>query len=466
VTPPNATIGNVSAATHTAVATILERCQALSRFSEVPGATRRAFLSAPMRACHAEIAKWLAPLGIATRIDAAGNLHAVYPAAVPLASDSAANSVARPSLDQSVPTFLIGSHLDTVPNAGAYDGVLGVVLAVALLESLAGRRLPFAIELLGLSEEEGVRFGVPFIGSRALVGRLDEDLLRRTDAHGISVRHAIEDFGLQPSAIPQAALGPNILGFLEFHIEQGPVLEDLGLPLAVVDAIAGQSRLEFIFSGRTNHAGTTPMHLRHDALAGAAEWIGAVERSAQSVPGLAATVGVIEAKPGATNCIAGQVRVSLDVRHASDAARRAAASGLIQIAMQIARARKLQVEHKTLLEQPATPMHPFLVDRLARSLTAIGCQPHRMASGAGHDAMILAERVPSAMLFLRTPGGVSHDPTETVAPADIAKALACGLHFLLQLSESPDFLHHKYLQSESMKPDSLIPDSEKRTRRA
>jgi len=465
VTTPNATIRNVRAASDTAVATILERCQTLARFSEIPGATRRTFLSAPMRECHAEIAKWLAPLGVATRIDAAGNLHAVYPAAVSPASDSIANSVAGSSLDQSVPTFLIGSHLDTVPNAGAYDGTLGVVLAVALLESLGGRRLPFAIELLGLSEEEGVRFSVPFIGSRALVGRLDEDLLRRTDANGISVRHAIEDFGLQPSAIPQVALGSNVLGFLEFHIEQGPVLEDLGLPLAVVEAIAGQSRLEFIFSGRTNHAGTTPMHLRHDALAGAAEWIGAVERAAQSVPGLAATVGVIEAKPGATNCIAGQTRVSLDVRHASDDTRRAAASGLIQIAQQIARARKLQVEHKTLLEQPATPMDPFLVERLAQSLSAIGCQPHRMASGAGHDAMILAERVPSAMLFLRTPGGVSHDPAEAVAPADIAKALACGLHFLQQLAESPDFLHRKYLQPESLKPDSLT-DSEKRTRRA
>jgi allantoate deiminase len=413
----------VPTATDTAIAKVLERCQTLARFSELPGSTRRTFLSTPMRDCHAEIGKWLATLGIQTRIDAAGNLRALYPAA---SSDA--------------PAFLIGSHLDTVPNAGAYDGILGVVLAVALLESLEGRRLPFAIELLGLSEEEGVRFGVPFIGSRALVGRLDEELLARQDAHGISVRHAIEDFGLQPSAIPQAALGPNVLGFLEFHIEQGPLLADLNLPLAVVASIVGQSRLEFTFTGHANHAGTTPMHLRRDALAGAAEWIGAIERAAKAVPGLVATVGAIEAQPGVANCIAGQARVSLDVRHASDETRRAAATGAIQIAQQIARSRKLQVAHKTLLDQRATPMDPFLVDQLASALSAIDCQPHRMASGAGHDAMILAEKVPSAMLFLRTPGGVSHDPSETVEPADIAKALACGLRFLDQLSQSTDFL--------------------------
>jgi allantoate deiminase len=241
-------------ATEGATAKILSRCQTLARFSEDRDGTRRTFLSPPMRDCHKEIAQWLEPLGVSARVDAAGNLRGLYPGIAPDA-----------------PRLLIGSHLDTVPNAGAYDGILGVTLAVALLEGLEGRRLPLAIEVLGLSEEEGVRFGVPFIGSRALVGRLDEELLNRRDANGISVRTAIEDFGLRSAEIPQAGLPSDALGYLEFHIEQGPVLEDLGLPLAVVEAIAGQSRLEFTFTGRANHAGTTPMHLRYDSLAAAAE---------------------------------------------------------------------------------------------------------------------------------------------------------------------------------------------------
>ena len=283
---------------------VIERCLKLASFTENAGSIRRTFLSPPMRDCHEEIAQWMKPLGASVRIDAAGNFRGVYPAARPNA-----------------PRLLIGSHLDSVPDAGAYDGVLGIVLAVALLEELHGRKLPFSIEVVGFSEEEGVRFGTPFIGSRALVGTLDEQVLNVRDAQGISVRNAIENFGLNPDEIPQAKLGSDMLGYLEFHIEQGPVLESLNQPLAAVEAIAGQSRLEFTFCGRANHAGTTPMHLRRDAIAGAAEWIGTVERVAQEVPGLVATVGKIEAKPGATNVIAAEARLTLDVRHGSDETR-------------------------------------------------------------------------------------------------------------------------------------------------
>src|SRR5438874_3042359 len=229
------------------------------------------------------------PFGAQVRVDAAGNFRGFYPGE-----------------QSSSPRLILGSHLDTVPNTGAYDGTLGVVLAITLLEALEGRKLPFGIEVVGFSEEEGVRFGTPFIGSRALVGRLDQELLDARDAQGISVQKAIENFGLNPEKLPQAELENNTLGYLEFHVEQGPVLEKLNLPLAVVEAIAGQSRLEFTFRGRANHAGTTPMHLRCDAIAGAAEWIGAVERVAQRVPGLVATVGRISAKPGAANVIAGE----------------------------------------------------------------------------------------------------------------------------------------------------------------
>jgi allantoate deiminase len=376
-----------------------------------------------MRECHAEIARWMEPPGAAVRIDTAGNLRAVYPGREP-----------------SAPRLLIGSHLDTVPNAGAYDGILGVVLAIALLEELQGRRLPFAIEVVGFSEEEGVRFGAPFIGSRALVGRLDKNILSRYDADGISVRQAIENFGLNPDEIPQCEIKSDVLGYLEFHIEQGPVLEELNLPLAAVEAIAGQSRLEFSFIGRANHAGTTPMHLRRDAIAAAAEWIGAVEREAQGVKGLVSTVGKIEAKPGAANVIAAAARLSLDVRHKVDEIRARAVDNLIGRAHEIAERRRLTVRQNVLLSQNAVAMDPLLTAEIERAIAKTGCKPHAMVSGAGHDAMILAEKVPAAMIFLRTPGGISHDPTESVAVEDVERAIECGLHLLDQLASSPEFI--------------------------
>jgi allantoate deiminase len=375
-----------------------------------------------MRDCHRELAGWMEPLGADVQVDAAGNFRGVFPAAQPNA-----------------PRLLIGSHLDTVPNAGAYDGVLGVVLAIALLEELRGRRLPFGIEVVAFSEEEGVRFGTPFIGSRALVGRLDQELLDTRDAQGISVQEAIESFGLNPEKLPQAELESNTLGYLEFHIEQGPVLEKLNLPLALVEAIAGQSRLEFTFLGRANHAGTTPMHLRCDALAGAAEWIGTVERVAQGVPGLVATVGKIESKPGATNVIAGKAWLTLDVRHSSDEIRTRVVVDLIRQAEGIAARRGLSVQERTLLSQRAVAMDSFLNGEIEQAILKTGCKPHRMVSGAGHDAMIMVERVPAAMIFLRTPGGISHDPAESVACKDVEKAIECGLHLLDQLAASPKF---------------------------
>jgi allantoate deiminase len=237
-------------------------------------------------------------------------------------------------------------------------------------------------------------------------------------------------------------LKADTLGFVEFHIEQGPVLEKLGHPLGVVDAIVGQSRLEFTFAGRTNHAGTTPMHLRYDAVAAAAEWITAVERQAQSVSGLVATVGKIDAKPGATNVIAGEVRLTLDVRHGSDEARTGAVATVIRLAKQVAERRGLSVSHNTLLNQQAVLMNPLLVKEIEEAIRKTGCEPHRMVSGAGHDAMILAEKVPAAMIFLRTPGGISHDPGESVQIDDVAKAIECGLHLLDQLASSNE-LHQR-----------------------
>ena len=362
------------------------------------------------------------PLGARVRVDAAGNLRGIYPAAHPGA-----------------PNLLIGSHLDTVPDAGAYDGILGVVLGVALLEELHGRRFPFGIEVVGFSEEEGVRFGTPFIGSRAVVGRLDSELLNIRDAQGTSVREAIETFGLKPDEISKTALESGTLGYVEFHIEQGPVLEKLSQPLAAVEAIAGQRRLEFTFVGRANHAGTTPMYFRRDAIAGAAEWIGVVERLAGDTADLVATVGKLEAKPGAANVIAGEMRLTLDVRHRSDEVRNRAVEDLIRKAHEIAVRRGLSVRNISLSSQASVAMDPFLVGEIEQAIVKTGCPSHRMVSGAGHDAMILAEKVPAAMIFLRTPGGISHDPAESVAAEDIEKAIECGLHLLDQLAGSPSF---------------------------
>jgi allantoate deiminase len=407
---------------------VIARCQALARFSEDAGSIRRTFLCEPMRQCHQEIAGWVAPLGATSRIDAVGNLRIVYPA------------VAAPAeAEAGAPRLFIGSHLDTVPDAGAYDGVLGVVLGIALLSAIHGRRLPFAVEVVGFSEEEGIRFGTPFIGSRALAGTLDEELLNRQDAQGVSIRKAIADFGLNPAEIAQETISEDVLGYLEFHIEQGPVLENAGRPLGVVEAIAGQSRLQFTFVGRSNHVGTTPMNLRYDALAAAAEFISAVEHRARTTSGLVATVGAIQANPGAANVIAGETRLSLDVRHQYDDARNTAVDYFIRNAEDIAARRKLKVRQQTLMDQPAVSMDPFLVGQAHEAVGKAGCEPYRMVSGAGHDAMILAAKVPSAMIFLRTPGGISHHPSESVDVRDVARAIDCGVHLLDQLASSSEF---------------------------
>jgi allantoate deiminase len=402
---------------------IVARCKLLASFSEDATGTRRTFLSPPMRDCHREITRWLTAAGAQVSVDGAGNLRGYYAAAEPTAL-----------------RVFIGSHLDTVPNAGAYDGVLGVLLGVALLESLDGKKMPFAVEVIGFSEEEGVRFGVPFIGSSALVGRLDNELLNRRDENAISVAEALCGFGLNPAEIRRAALQDNTSAYLEFHIEQGPVLESIGCPLGVVEAIAAQTRMEFVFSGRSNHAGTTPMHLRRDALAAAAEWIRAVERTAQNTRGLVATVGQIEAKPGAVNVIAETARVWLDVRHKSDDICAQATHSLINQAEEIAARRGLTVKNGELLKQRAVPMDAFLIGQIETAIRDVGCKPHRIVSGAGHDAMILAEKIPAAMIFLRSPGGISHNPAELVELEDVAKALECGLALLDQLAHSSEFL--------------------------
>lgn len=394
----------------------LKRCQAIAGYTETPGWITRTFLSDPMRDCHAAFSHWMREAGMQVSLDAVGNLHGLY----------GSGRHAR--------RLMIGSHLDTVPCAGAYDGVLGVCIALAVVEGLEGRELPFDVEVIGFSEEEGVRFRVPFLGSLAAVGRLDERLLGLSDAGGCSVAEAIRRFGLDPAHMRDAYLDERVFGFLEFHIEQGPVLEDAEESIAVVEAIAGQSRLELVFRGSANHAGTTPMDLRRDALVGAAEWITGVEQYARLIEGLVATVGKLEALPGAGNVIPGEVRASLDVRHRSDETRLSAVEALCGLADRIAWRRGLSCGFEERLNQKAVPMDGQLIGLLERAMKGTGETPRRLVSGAGHDAMIMAEKVPSAMVFIRSIGGISHHPDEAVRRQDVEKAIHLGIAALAEFT--------------------------------
>jgi len=397
---------------------VIARCRELARCTEIQGETTRLFLSPPMREVHALVRGWMEAAGMTVRVDGVGNLRGIYP-----------------GIEESAPRLLIASHLDTVPNAGAFDGILGVVLGIAVVEELRGRRLPFAIEVIGFSEEEGVRFGKPFLGSLALVGRLDAETLAHTDPHGISITEAIEGFGLAPLDLTNAVADAGAFAYLEFHIEQGPVLESEAKSLGVVDAIAGQTRLQLTFRGQANHAGTTPMHLRHDAMAAASHWIVEVEQYAASHAGLVATVGRVEVRPGAVNVIPGEVVASLDVRHAQDEARHTAVSALLNRAELAAGLRGVAVMATKLHEQASVPMAPHLVETLLSAAKRAGFPSGTITSGAGHDAMIMAPHIPSVMLFLRTPRGLSHHPEEDVLPQDVEAALATALEFLTLLRD-------------------------------
>jgi allantoate deiminase len=405
---------------------IVARCREIAQITDVQGETTRTFLSPATQRAHAVIAGWMRAAGMAVHVDAAGNLRGLLPAATPDA-----------------PRLLIGSHLDTIADAGAFDGILGVVMGIALAEEMAEAArtspLPFAIEVIGFSEEESVRFAKPFLGSLALVGELDATTLARTDRAGISVADAIRNFGLDPSNLPADVVHPSAFAYLEFHIEQGPVLESEGLALGVADAIAGQTRMQLTFIGQSNHAGTTPMgSLRRDALAAAAQWVVEVERyaNASSRGGLVATVGKVETGAGAGNVIAGEFIATLDVRHARDAARHAAVRHYLDYAKIAGAARGVTVTHTTSLDQAAVPLDPALTALLGDAAArATGLPSRFMTSGAGHDAMIVARRVPCAMLFLRSPGGLSHHPDETVLAEDVAAAYATGLEFLRRLRE-------------------------------
>jgi allantoate deiminase len=396
----------------------IARCREIADYTEIFGEITRRFLTPPMHGVHTLLRDWMVAAGMTVHVDAVGNLRGLWPAAT-------AKS----------PRLLIGSHLDTVPNAGAFDGILGVVLGITIIEELQAKLLPFSIEVIGFSEEEGVRFSKPFLGSLAVLGKLNATTLALKDQDGISVADAIRAYGLDLAQLPTAVLSDDVFAYLEFHIEQGPILESRETSLGVVEALVGQTRMQFVFNGQANHAGTTPMHLRHDAMVAAADWIVAVEDYASSHQGLVATVGKVDVSPGAGNVIAGQVVASLDVRHANDNTRNAAVEALTVAAHAAGVNRHVQVTIQTQLEQPAVPLDPHLTDVLRNAATRAGFPCNRMTSGAGHDAMILAPTIPSTMLFLRSPEGLSHHPDESVLPHDVEAALATALEFLTLLGD-------------------------------
>ncbi|HEU0116097.1 MAG TPA: allantoate amidohydrolase, partial [Thermomicrobiales bacterium] len=379
--------------------------------TERPGAITRPYGTPALRQAQDLVAGWMAAAGLTTRRDAIGNLIGRYEGA----TDDAL-------------LLLLGSHLDSVVDAGRYDGPLGVLIALAAVERLhaSNRRLPGAIDLLAFADEEGLRFHTAYLGSRAWAGAFDADLLARADADGVTLAEAARQFGGDPDSLLRAEGPgrPTLLGYVEAHIEQGPALEALGLPLGVVSAIAGQSRVAVAFSGMAGHAGTVAMPLRRDALPAAAAFVLAVEALAGATDGLVATVGQIAAEPGASNVIPGRVNLSLDVRHPDDAVRADARDRLHAEAKAIAARRGLDLAWDVLQENPAVACDPALSARLADAVAAGGWPVHRLASGAGHDGVIVSRLAPVAMLFVRCAGGVSHNPAEAVTVEDVAAAIA------------------------------------------
>ncbi len=398
----------------------MARCDALKLppFSDSAEGLTRTYLSPAYHAAQDQLAEWMAEAGMAVRRDAAANLIGRYEGA-------AAGAAA----------LVIGSHIDSVRNAGAYDGPLGILLGIEAVAALSsgGVRLPFAVEVYAFGDEEGSRFPAAMLTSRAVAGTLDPAALEVADQDGVRLGDLL-DLAAYPCAARRAG---EILAYLEAHIEQGPVLEAEGLALGTVTGIAAQLRFEIGLSGTSGHAGTTAMGLRRDAVAGMAEMVLAAEEVATAGPAdLVATVGVVEVPSGAANVIAGRSRFTLDVRAGDAAVRDRAADEVLRRFRVIAGRRDLGLSVRQVHDLPPSPCDAVLMDLLDAATVEAGHKPFRLVSGAGHDAMIMAALCPIAMLFLRCRGGVSHNPTEHVEPADAEAALAVMSGFIKRLGAS------------------------------
>ncbi|HKV88353.1 MAG TPA: allantoate amidohydrolase [Candidatus Dormibacteraeota bacterium] len=386
--------------------TVMERCDVLANCSEEAEGLTRPFASEAMRQAQDYVSRWMREAGMTVRRDNIGNLRARYE------GDGEA-------------TLLLGSHLDSVRRAGKYDGPLGVMVGLAAVQRLrdSRRRLPFSIELIAFADEEGLRFGSTYLGSRAVAGTFDLLDLDHTDAGGTTMADAIRAFGGDPARIAEDREQGHVLGYCEVHIEQGPVLEARGLQVGVVSGIAGQNRFRLTFTGEAGHAGTVPMDRRRDALVVAAMYVIAVEHEARNLPGLVATVGDLRVPGGAANVIPGRVELSLDVRHVEDGLRLAACERLIAQAHALAGNRGVTAGVRPLTEDAAVPCAPRLVSLLSEAVEASGHELITLPSGAGHDGVAMSSLTDIGMLFVRCKGGISHSPAESVETADVAVAI-------------------------------------------
>ena len=396
---------------------ILRQAHVLGAITEEPGRLTRTYLTAQHREAGEHIAGWMREAGMTAHFDALGNVVGRYEAG-----------------DAYAPVLLTGSHMDSVVDAGRYDGLFGVLSPIACVRSLheRGVRLPYTFEVVAFGDEEGVRFGVSMIGSRALAGRFDFPALERRDASGVSLRQAIVAFGGDPEAIPSLAR-KCLAAYVESHIEQGPVLLEAGLPVGVVTSIAGGSRVRARVEGLAGHAGTVPMNVRRDALAAASEMVLAIERHcAERHRSIVGTVGKLSvAGGGAINVIPGAVEFTVDLRSGDDTTRRQALRDVESQCRAIAARRGVALTWEPFFELSAAPCDERLQRQWARSIEAMGVEVRHLPSGAGHDAMEFARIAPIAMLFVRCGnGGISHNPQETMTAEDADVATRVFLHFL------------------------------------
>ena len=408
-------------------ARVMARCNALAAYSEEADRLTRRFATPPMRAVNEQVGAWMRDAGMRVWGDAVGNIIGRYEAAAP-----------GPGGRPGGKTLLLGSHLDTVRDAGKYDGPLGVLVALECVARLAerGERLPYALEVYGFADEEGLRYHTAYLGSRAVAGDFGDELLELRDGEGIPLAGAIQHFGGDPTSLADCRRrADDLLGYCEVHIEQGPVLERDGLPVGVVTAIQGQTRVEVTYIGAAGHAGTVPSDQRRDALCAASEFILVVESLARREKALVATVGQIAAYPGASNVIPGRAVLSLDVRHPDDSVREEACVALRRQAEEIAARRGLEVSWQVAQSTPSVPCDPHLRELMARAIQDGGLAMASLASGAGHDAAIMARLTGITMLFVRCKGGISHNPAESVTVDDVRVAITTLERFLALLAE-------------------------------
>jgi len=399
---------------------LMNRLAELATVTDTPGALTRLFLSPAHRRAIQLIEGWMRDAGLDTQIDAIGNL-----------TGRTKNSIGKP-------TLLLGSHIDTVRDAGAYDGNFGVLAAITAVKSM-GENHPYAIEIIAFGDEEGSRFPQTLSGSRAVAGKFDPGALASADAAGVTMGEALKSFGCDTDAIPKIARDPaEILAYVELHIEQGPVLEAKNLAVGIVTAINGASRLSVTLTGAAGHAGTVPMAMRRDALAAAAEQILFIEAHAASIPNLVATVGAIAIHPGAPNSIPGRATYSIDIRAPEDSTRNQAVGIITARLKEIAASRNIEIAVTQSHDAAATQCAPWLQAQLAAAITAQNLPVFHLPSGAGHDAMAIASLCPVAMLFTRCKDGISHTPAESITEEDANIAVAVLVEFLRKFKpESP-----------------------------